>query len=100
MLINIIGQTSLSKEEKKSAEVVGAADVEGGLLTALTAVRDRDVWEQEMIWPLLREASPPQQRLPQLWESRVTTCANGGTSEPLVKVENILNHLHMTQFKK
>lgn len=56
----------------------GVTDVGGGLLTALTAVRDGGLSEQEMTWPPLWDTSPPRQQPPLLWASWVTTGAHRG----------------------
>lgn len=56
----------------------GVADVGGGFLTALTAVREGGLSEQEMTWPPLCKTGPPRQQLPQLWASWVTTSTHRG----------------------
>lgn len=63
---------------KKALEGGEGTDVGGGLLTALTAVRDGGLSEQEMTWPPLWETGPPQLQPPQLWASWVTTSAHRG----------------------
>lgn len=54
-----INPSHLWKKHKRGKR--GVTDVGGGLLTALTAVRDGGLSEQEMTWPPLWETGPPQQ---------------------------------------
>lgn len=73
---HIFEKKKAQEEEERGGG--GVTDVGGGLLTALTAVRDGGLSEQEMTWPPLWETGPPRQQPPQLWASWVATSAHRG----------------------